>query len=167
MSKLETLPNEILREVFQYTNAADLFYSFDQLNRRFTRLVRDAPLHIQFSRVTKSICEQFCQLILSNSQVKRNVVSIRLSNGETFANIKHFLLANPLNSFINLRSLSLLAIDDTDVEIISFILPLLSNLSDFSFTHNEKFSYNSYISRYGLANPRVVNFTWIFPLTNL
>ncbi|CAF0981462.1 unnamed protein product [Adineta ricciae] len=167
MSKLETLPDEILREIFQYTNAADLFYSFDQLNHHFTRLVRDVPLHIEFSRVTKLIYKQFCQLILSNSQVKRNVVSLRLSNGETFSNIKDFLLANPLDSFINLRSLSLLAIDDTDVKIISFVLPSLANLSHFSFTHNEKFGYNCLISRYGLANPQAVNFTWIFPLINL
>ena len=58
--KFELLPQEMLIECFQYLNAFDIFYSFDQLNSRFNNLIRHIPLHIYFQNVNKSISDQFC-----------------------------------------------------------------------------------------------------------
>jgi hypothetical protein len=59
--KLEQLPNEILIQCFEYFNALDLFYSFDQLNYRFYRLIRNVSLHLNLHEINKSLLDQFSQ----------------------------------------------------------------------------------------------------------
>jgi hypothetical protein len=44
--QLEILPNEILIECFDYLSAIDIFRSFDQLNYRLNKLIRNIPLHL-------------------------------------------------------------------------------------------------------------------------
>jgi hypothetical protein len=43
--KFELLPSEILMELLIYIN---IFYSFDQLNYRFHKLIRNIPLYLDF-----------------------------------------------------------------------------------------------------------------------
>ncbi len=57
---LELLPNEIIIECFEYLNAFEIFDSFDQLNYRFSKLIRTVPLHLNFQHVRKQIFDHFC-----------------------------------------------------------------------------------------------------------
>jgi hypothetical protein len=80
MSKLsifELLPNEILIECFEYLNAFEIFYSFDQLNYRFSKFIRTIPLYLNFQYVQKSTFDQFCLIIKSNPEVKNQIYSLK------------------------------------------------------------------------------------------
>ncbi len=48
--KFELLPNEILILCFEYLNAIDILYSFDGLNDRLNRLIRNISLFFGFSK---------------------------------------------------------------------------------------------------------------------
>ena len=130
----ELLPNEILTECFQYLNAPDLFYSLDRLNVRFSQLLRNIPLDLNFQQFNKCLFNKFCQIILSNPEIKRNIISLQLSNDGTCGQIESFLSLVSLNEFIHLQSLSFINFDDYNAEQFLPMLPLLSNLYYFSFT---------------------------------
>jgi hypothetical protein len=130
----ELLPNEIYIECFRYLNATDIFYSFDQLNYRFSTLIRDIyPLDLDFQQMKKSLFNQICQIILSNPELKHKIISLKLSNKGTRDQIQQFLSLFPLNEFVNLRSLSLIYLEENDEKQILLMLPFLSNLHYFSF----------------------------------
>lgn len=48
-SKFETLPNEILMEVFKYTRAVDMCRGFHQLNHRIEIVLRSMVLRVNIS----------------------------------------------------------------------------------------------------------------------
>src|SRR4051812_22942942 len=98
--KFEFLPNEIFIECFQYLNTLDIFYSFDRLNYRFYKLIRNILLHLNFQQLKKFKFNQFCQIILSNAEIKYNIISLKLSNDGTRGQIQEFLSLFPLNEFI-------------------------------------------------------------------
>jgi hypothetical protein len=131
--KFELLPNEIFIQCFQYLNAADIFYSFDQLNYRFYRLIQNISLHLNFQQLKKSRFNQCCQILLSNPEIKYKIISLKLSNNDTHGQIHEFLSLFRLNEFINLQSLSLIYVTDKNVEQLKSMLPLLSNLYYFSY----------------------------------
>jgi hypothetical protein len=79
VTKFELLPNKIMIECFGYLNAWDIFYSFYRLNYRFDKLIQ------------KTIFDQFCTTMLSNSEIKRQIYSLRLSNDDTCGQIQAFL----------------------------------------------------------------------------
>ena len=83
LSKFELLPNEILIECFDYLNAPDIFYSFDQLNSRFNNLIRTIFLRINFQSIRKSIFDQFCTTMLLNPEIQNQISSLQLSNKNT------------------------------------------------------------------------------------
>ncbi|CAF1305477.1 unnamed protein product [Adineta steineri] len=89
--KFEFLPNEILFQCFQYLNAPDVFYSFDQLNLRFFKLIRDTSLYLNFSQMKKSLFNHFCRIILLNSEIKQKIIYLQLSNDGTNGQIEYFL----------------------------------------------------------------------------
>ena len=68
--KFELLPNEMFIAFFQYLNTPDIIYSFDQLNYRFYKLIRNISLYLNFQQLNKSSINNFCQIILSNNIVK-------------------------------------------------------------------------------------------------
>jgi len=59
MMNFELLPNEILIICFEYLNPFEIFYSFDRLNYRFYKLIRNIRLHLNFENVQKTIFDQF------------------------------------------------------------------------------------------------------------
>ncbi|CAF0912409.1 unnamed protein product [Adineta steineri] len=132
--KFEFLPNEILFPCFQYLNAPDLFHSFDQLNSRFSTLIRNIPLYLNFFQMKKSLFHHFCQIILVNSEIKQKSIYLQLSNDGTHGQIEHFLSLFSLNTFLNLRSLSLIDLNENNIKQVLSILPFLSSLYSFSFT---------------------------------
>jgi hypothetical protein len=68
--EVELLPNEIFIQSFQYLNALDIFDSFDRLNYRFSTFIRNISLDLDFLQTKKSKFNQFCQIILSNPDIK-------------------------------------------------------------------------------------------------
>ncbi|CAF1347693.1 unnamed protein product [Adineta steineri] len=138
--KFEELPNEILIECFQYLNAPDVFDSFDRLNYRFYTLIRTIPLRLNFEKFKKSKFNQFCQIILSNPELKHKIISLKLSNEDTRGQIEQFLSLFSLNEFINLRSLLLIDLKEENVKQLKPMLALLSSLYYFSYTDLEYFT---------------------------
>jgi len=60
--KFELLPNEIFIECFEYFNVLEIYYSFDELNSRFNKLIRNIPLNIDFQNVRKKLFDEFSYL---------------------------------------------------------------------------------------------------------
>jgi uncharacterized protein YhbP (UPF0306 family) len=135
--RFELLPNEILIECFEYLNAPDIFYSFDQLNYRFYKLIRTISLHLDCQYVRKSIFDQFCKKILSIPEIKAQIRSIQLSNRNTCAAIKTFLSFFSLNEFTDLRSMTLIEVKINNVMQLKSMLPLIPELTCFRLLDTE------------------------------
>jgi hypothetical protein len=125
--KFEQLPNEILIKCFGYFNALDLFYSFDQLNYRFHRLIRNTSLHLNLHHMNKSLFDQLCQEMLLNPQMKSEIISLELSNKNTSGQLNVFFSFFSFKEFNQLRSLTLIDLDHYNIEEIKSILLLLSD----------------------------------------
>ncbi|UJR19126.1 hypothetical protein I4U23_022256 [Adineta vaga] len=129
---LEFLPNEILIQCFEYFNAIDLFYSFDQLNHRFDSLIRTIPLCLTFQNVhNKFLCDQFSMKMSMDKTIKQQIYSLNLCNEETSYPIHYFLSKFSLLEFTNLCSLSLNDITKNNWRDLESILPEVYNLSAF------------------------------------
>jgi len=69
LMKFECLPNEIIINCLEYFNAPDIFYTFEQLNHRFDKLIRTIPLCLDFENIPKSIFDRFCKKMLINPSI--------------------------------------------------------------------------------------------------
>jgi hypothetical protein len=150
---LELLPNEILIECFEYVNPFEIFYSFGQLNSRFSRLIRSTPLRLNFEYIRKSLFDQFCTILQSNCQLKNEIRSLKLSNKDTCGQIEHFLSLFSLNEFIQLRSLTLIQIEQNQFEKIKSILPFLHRLHSFRVL-DTKYGENDLFNHLPMSNLR-------------
>jgi len=130
--KLESLPNEILIECFEYLNAMDMFYSFNFLNNRFDNLIRNIPLHLTIEDINESALVQFCNEIASNPQIKRHVISLNLSKNTSNA-METFISFVSLEEFSQLQVLTIDYLSEKIISRISSMLPLLTNLRCFCF----------------------------------
>lgn len=128
VKQLESLPNEVLIECFEYLNAIDIFNAFDYLNRRFSNLIRHIPLHLDVGKVEKSKLIQFGIKMLLNSQMKTQIRSLRLSKDKSFDSIQTLLSFVALNEFSQLQALILYNLDRRVNLQISPMFPLLTNL---------------------------------------
>lgn len=129
MMIFESLPNDLLLYCFEYLNAPDMFYAFEQLNSRFYRLIRTIPLSLNFEDVHKSIFDRFCQKMLDDPEIQQQVYSLKLSNEQTPIQIQAFCTYFSLAEFTRLRSLALIEVKQNNVEQLSAILPSLSQLT--------------------------------------
>lgn len=129
--KFEYLPNEIFLHCFEYLNAIDIFYSFDDLNYRFYKLIRNISLHLNVEHIKHSMVLRFCDKLVLNPEIKTQVMSLKLSNKNSFDFIQVLCSFISLNEFSQLRSLSLIDLDDNDFNQISSQVPLLTNLRYF------------------------------------
>lgn len=127
--KFEFLPNEILIECFEYLNSWEIFDSFDQLNLRFSTLIRTIPSQLNFQYVRKSIFDQFYEQILSNPHIQDQIHTLQLSNQDTYNQIELFFSIFPLNQFSNLRSLIFIQVTNENFEKLKLMLPFISKLS--------------------------------------
>ena len=107
MMKFELLPKEIFIECFDYLDALDIFYSFNQFNDLLNELIRNIPLNINFQYVRKAKFSQFCRQISSDREILQHISSLHLSNKDTCGQIKAFLSLFPLNKYPHLHSLTL------------------------------------------------------------
>jgi hypothetical protein len=127
------LPNEIFIECFEYLNVFDIFHSFDQLNSRFHTLIRSIPLHLNLHHINQSFFDQFCQQILLNPQIKNQIISLKLSNKNTYGQLNVFLSFFSFKEFPQLRSLTLIDLDSNNIEQIKSVLLILSDFfNDYS-----------------------------------
>jgi len=126
-------PNEIFIECFEYLNVFDIFHSFDQLNSRFHTLIRSIPLHLNLHHINQSFFDQFCQQILLNPQIKNQIISLKLSNKNTYGQLNVFLSFFSFKEFPQLRSFTLIDLDSNNIEQIKSILLILSDFfNDYS-----------------------------------
>ncbi|CAF1553421.1 unnamed protein product [Rotaria sp. Silwood1] len=129
--KFELLPNEIFIETFEFFRIFDIFYSFNQLNDHFNKLIGTIPSHFNFKYIQKTRFDRFCKLLLSNLDVKNQVYSLVLSNKDTPGQIKTFLSLFSLNEFIHLDSLTLIQIEENILQKLKSTLPLIPQLHSF------------------------------------
>jgi hypothetical protein len=127
--KFELLPNELLIVCLEYLSIFDIFLSFDQLNYRFSKLIRKIPFQLNFENGRKLTFDQFCTKLVLNPEIKRQIYSLKLSNKDTCGQIEEFLSRFSLNEFSHLRSLKLSDIEDANIPKLKSMLPLLSKLS--------------------------------------
>lgn len=136
----EKLPNEILVNIFQHLGALDLFNAFAELNFRFQRLIYNVPLNLNFQRIKKVVSDQFCKRMLSNSDMKSRIYSLKLSNSwDTPVQINEFLSLFSLVEFLQLRSLTLSYPEDNEIDRIVSMLPSLSNLCYLCYDERDMF----------------------------
>jgi hypothetical protein len=174
--KFESLPNEIFVLCFEYLNAPDIFYAFEQLNPRFYRLIRNVPLRLNFEDIHKSIFDRFCEKMLDYTEIQQQIYSVKLSNEHTHGQIQAFFTYFSLNEFIQLRSLTLIEIKENNLEQLSSILPLLSQLTCLRLVRSLMTS-DTLISKLPRCKPNILStsslnstlssFQEIIPLTKL
>ncbi len=106
--KLESLPNELLIELFDYINDIQLLRQFYNLNYRFNRLlfIHSRKFHLNFRSITKKDFDFICRQSLP--KILHQIISLDLSDDDdTPYQIKQFLSYNfHLHQFIHLQTLS-------------------------------------------------------------
>jgi len=108
---MESLPNELLIECFQYLNANELFQSFNRLNHRLNQLIREIRLCVD---VSKTNFEEIN---------KNQIYSLTLSNRNQ-CQIDFYLSAN----YSQLQYLTLIEVKKYNLPKIKSILPILTQL---------------------------------------
>ena len=110
----ETLPIELIFEVFEYLHAVDIFRSFNDLNHQINEYLTLFPAYrVDFHQITKTEFTKFSQqhLPLIHLQIK----SLISSDDDDTPNISSFLLKNHLyyDRFQYLQYLNLHAIESS------------------------------------------------------
>ncbi|CAF1128886.1 unnamed protein product [Didymodactylos carnosus] len=100
-SVIELFSVELWRELFEYFNSIELWYSFRGLNRKIDAILDQTMLHLNFKK--QGNYGYFMKKILPSMNVG-NVRSLKLKNANE---IQHFFSIYSLNSLIQLRLLSL------------------------------------------------------------
>lgn len=70
---MEVLPNELLFECFKYLDGLDIYHSFDELNARFSRLIRSIPLYIDFHSMRTEKYYRTALKLVSNAELKKQI----------------------------------------------------------------------------------------------
>ncbi|CAF1402001.1 unnamed protein product, partial [Adineta ricciae] len=112
LSKMETLANELLLDLFEYFNGIDLLRGFLGLNSRFDSLlsVHFYKYRFDLRSISKHDFDFLCHHYLPS--LIHRITSLKLSNDDETPNLPDFFLSYgfTLNKFIRLQSLSLYSI---------------------------------------------------------
>jgi hypothetical protein len=100
-SVIESFSVELWREIFDYFNSNDLWYSFHGLNKKINAIIDQTTLHLNF--VQQGTYPYFMKNILLTINVN-NIRSLKLQEANE---INHLFSIYTLNSFVQLRLLSL------------------------------------------------------------
>ncbi|CAF1343541.1 unnamed protein product [Rotaria sordida] len=100
-SVIEIFSVELWREIFEYFNSNELWYSFRDLNRRIDGIIDRTVLYLNFTK--RGTYSYFMKNILSPMKVI-NIRSLKFTNSNE---IQHFFSNFSLDSLIHLRLLSL------------------------------------------------------------
>ncbi|CAF1515049.1 unnamed protein product [Rotaria sordida] len=159
--KFESLPNEILLDLFDYFNGIDLLHAFNGLNYHFNSLLykQYQPYHFKFNSISKynfdTICSQHLPFITDR------IISLSLSDNEkTPGQINLFRsYISSFSQFTRLRSLSIYHLHsyDTLMKIIDEChhLNYLTYLNFYSYFSRFQYNQKDFQS--------IVNNIWNFP----
>lgn len=114
ITRIETLSNEILYEIFDYLDGSDIFYAFLSLNTRFNRLINHSSVPMKISRsgsFDDMTNTHYQQLIVTNrhriislylqDKLHLSYFSLLLTNDELFNRLESLVLEKiPYNSLI-------------------------------------------------------------------
>lgn len=136
-TSFENLSNELLYEIFDYFDYADVYETFANLNIRFYDLIvhSSLPIKLKFSFLSKAALEYQCQRILLPNI--HRIMSICLSHQlpiEYFSTYYHF--------HSSYRRLEALTLDQFKMDTFLIILPTLSSLPrlfSLTLTSTDKF----------------------------
>ncbi|CAF0963125.1 unnamed protein product [Didymodactylos carnosus] len=105
VSVLEQLPCELFLIISEYLSPQDLISAFYDLNHRLNSFVHLSPLHLDFSKISKSKFDYLCKAISPKA-----LRSLTLSNErQTCGQISRFLHMFDVQKYLtNLRSLTIL-----------------------------------------------------------
>lgn len=133
----ESIPNEILLDLFAYFDIIPLFHAFRGLNIRFETLLYNAhqEYHLDFQRVSKQDFDIICQQYLST--IIDRIVSLHLSESDKNPGLSELFLSRGfrLAQFIHLRSLTVYHINFEDIDDILDEIPHLKNLIYLNITY--------------------------------
>lgn len=140
MLKLESLPNEILLELFYYIDGIQLIQVFSKLNIRFHNLLFNSfqQYSFNFQSVFKKDLDLMCRKYFP--KLFHRIISLTLSNDlkTPYAIEQFFSYSFRLNSFTQLKSLSLYCMDSDELfEKILIDLPSLQHLTHFKLVDVE------------------------------
>lgn len=113
MSQLETLPNELLCDIFRFLNTVDLLDAFFDLNSRFDQSIythfRSQLFNLQ--SIDKYHFDRICQKHLF--KLRNNIFALHLTNHDETPNLCELFLSSgtTLAQFTQLQSLTLSHID--------------------------------------------------------
>ncbi|CAF1457326.1 unnamed protein product [Adineta steineri] len=145
--KFEYLPNEILMKCFQYLNATDVIYSFNQLNYRFSKLIRNSPLHLSCSQYQQSLFDIYKHMFIKSLTILNCKFDDLFELFQNLSMIKYFKIEHLYNNFMTVDQLNLLditvekfIINDSQIkkfEIIEFLLNQMTKLQFFSISSSQ------------------------------
>lgn len=98
---IEDAPVELWRELFEYFDASDLWFSVRGLNRRIDAILDRTPLDLKLRQRGKYA--QFMKTI----HLSMNAANVRSLSLHATEDIKHFFSFHPLGALVQLRSLHL------------------------------------------------------------
>ncbi|CAM4821710.1 unnamed protein product [Rotaria magnacalcarata] len=124
VSTLESLPNEILLGILQIPKSHDLLSTWYNLNSHFNKVIQRL-CSWNLSNTTYSNFLR-CLSLLTNHQDQ--VFSLKLSNAETTGRISSFFRMLPFDNFHNLRSLSIIEVNQIELNNLVLKLPTLNHL---------------------------------------
>lgn len=123
---LESMPDEILLEIFDYIPGYDIIYSFYNLNQRFNSIIHGIRLYLDLSYVQQKTFLYICHNILPN--FSEQIHSIKLSNKQTIDGINYYLEES--KSFQQKQVKTLILTEPTLEQLIQLItnFPFLKSL---------------------------------------
>lgn len=144
---LESLPNEIVIQCFQYLHYLEIFHAFERLNSRFDQLIGNIHFHLDFQHGKKSIFDQFCRRLLRDPSMKTQIFSLKLSNeNDTCGQISAFFRHFSLEKFTRLHSLTLINLNQAEYDRIRTHLPSLCNLRSIVLQYPRKIDFPTFNS---------------------
>lgn len=139
LSKLESLANETILEVFDYLRPIDIIRVFKFLNERFETLIVHRSYHVNLStNLSLNDFNEYCSIILPN--YCSSIHSIYLSNSETCGCITLFFQRFPHveTVFPNLRTMVFIDPNDNDYNQIIQIKQLTTVHLKYSRIYEQK-----------------------------
>ncbi|CAF1425959.1 unnamed protein product [Didymodactylos carnosus] len=133
MSTLETIPNELVFDIFKYLDPLHVLYSFSNLNYRFNKLLYSYEMYLSFTSST--INENIFRQVFAMPHIRSNVHSLILTNEKQIQSFSKTIVRKLDNLFPyieclkikNLRNLTNLK------DLFNFSLNYLINLELYVF----------------------------------
>lgn len=126
---LESMPDEILLEIFDYIPGYDIIDSFYNLNQRFNSIISSIRFHLDLSSVQQKTFLYICHYILP--KFNQQIYSIKLSNKQTIDGINYYL--EQCKYFQQEQIQTLILIEPTIEQFINLI-KYFSNLKNLIIT---------------------------------